>query len=72
MEKPVVHYSHLIKEETIGSKSCQNCHEDVHPSDPHANAMKSLTEKNEKGSLCVVSCNPRLWDQKQNGIRLQS
>ena len=43
------------QKETIGSKSCQNCHDNVHSSDPHANAMKSLTRKERKKGTCV-SC----------------
>jgi thiol-disulfide isomerase/thioredoxin len=43
------------QKETVGVSVCQDCHTDIHPSDPHANAMKTLTRKERKKGDCV-SC----------------
>ena len=39
---------------TVGSATCQNCHADIHPLDPHSSAMKTLTRKEKQKGECVA------------------
>ena len=42
------------RKETMGSKSCKNYYDNVHPSDPHASAIKLLTRKERNKRSCVL------------------
>jgi hypothetical protein len=51
-EKPLLNFP---KGSTVGSERCLTCHEGIHPTDPHRNAVKTLPRKKRAKEECL-SC----------------